>query len=89
MVKIGIIGGSGLDNPKILKETKELTFNTNYGQPSSPITTGKIRDVEVMILARHGKKHTIMPTNDVNRNLYIVYICSYTHEGYIRNHDGL
>ncbi len=63
MVKIGIIGGSGLDDPKMLKDTKELIIKTDFGQPSSPLTIGKIKEVEVVILARHGKKHTIMPTN--------------------------
>ncbi len=61
-VKIGIIGGSGLDDPKILKDTKEKEVDTPYGKPSSVLTTGKIDGVEVVILARHGKGHTITPT---------------------------
>jgi len=60
---IGIIGGSGLDDPRILKGTKELEVITPYGKPSSPLTIGKIKGVGVVILARHGKKHTIMPSN--------------------------
>lgn len=67
MVKIGIIGGSGLENPEILKDAKELVVNTPYGNPSSPLITGKINDVEVVILSRHGKKHSIMPTNVPNQ----------------------
>jgi 5'-methylthioadenosine phosphorylase len=63
MVKIGIIGGSGLDDPRILKDAKEIDINTIYGKPSSVLTTGEINGVEIVILARHGKKHTIMPTN--------------------------
>src|SRR3989344_3418415 len=62
MVKIGIIGGSGLDNPEILKNAKEIEVITSYGKPSSPLTIGKINNTEVVILARHGKKHTIPPT---------------------------
>lgn len=62
MVKIGIIGGSGLDDPKILKDAKELEVSTKYGKPSSNLTIGTINDVEVVILARHGKHHTIPPT---------------------------
>ncbi len=62
MVKIGIIGGSGLDDPKIMKEAKEKEVDTPYGKPSSVLTTGKIDGVEVVILARHGKGHTITPT---------------------------
>jgi len=62
MVKIGIIGGSGLDDPKIMKDSKEIEVDTPYGNPSSPLTVGKIEGVDVVILARHGKKHTIYPT---------------------------
>ncbi len=61
-VKVGIIGGSGLDDPKIIKGAKEKNVRTPYGKPSSPLTIGKIDGVDVVILARHGKKHTIYPT---------------------------
>src|SRR3989338_4835796 len=61
-VKIGIIGGSGLDDPKILKDAQEKEVDTQYGKPSSVLTTGKIDGVDVVLLARHGKKHTITPT---------------------------
>ena len=67
MVKIGIIGGSGLEDPKILKDAKEIEVTTPYGKPSSPLTLGKIEDIDVVILSRHGKKHEIMPTNVPNQ----------------------
>jgi 5'-methylthioadenosine phosphorylase len=63
MVKIGIIGGSGLDDPKLLKKGIELTVDTPYGSPSSPITIGSIGDTEVVILARHGREHIFPPTH--------------------------
>jgi 5'-methylthioadenosine phosphorylase len=63
MVKIGIIGGSGLDDPRILKDSEEIEVETPYGKPSSALTIGKIKDVDVVILARHGKKHSIMPSS--------------------------
>jgi len=62
MVKIGIIGGSGLDNPDILKEAKDIKVKTKYGKPSSPLKLGKISNVDVVLLARHGREHTIPPT---------------------------
>jgi len=62
MVKIGIIGGSGLDNPDILKDAKDINVKTPYGKPTSPLKTGKINDVEVILIARHGREHTIPPT---------------------------
>ncbi|TFG01021.1 MAG: S-methyl-5'-thioadenosine phosphorylase [Promethearchaeota archaeon] len=62
MVKIGIIGGSGLDNPEILKEATEIEVETPYGEPTSSLKMGKISGVDVVILARHGRQHTIPPT---------------------------
>jgi len=62
MPKIGIIGGSGLDDPDILKNAKELVVNTPYGEPSSPLTTGLLDGVETVILARHGRQHQYSPT---------------------------
>lgn len=62
MVKIGIIGGSGLDDPKLLKSSKEVNVKTPYGKTSSKLTCGKIKGKEVAILARHGKNHSIWPT---------------------------
>ena len=67
MVKIGIIGGSGLENPDILRNAKELNVITPYGKPSSPLAAGTIGNIEVVILSRHGRKHEIMPTNVPNQ----------------------
>lgn len=62
MPKIAIIGGSGLDDPQILKNPSSKEADNKYGQPSSSLTCGKIDGVEVVVLARHGKDHGIMPT---------------------------
>ncbi|NVM43985.1 MAG: S-methyl-5'-thioadenosine phosphorylase [Candidatus Lokiarchaeota archaeon] len=62
MVKIGIIGGSGLDNPDILKDVNEVEVNTPYGKPTSSLKLGKINDIEIVLVARHGRDHTIPPT---------------------------
>lgn len=62
MAKIGIIGGSGLDDPKILSNAKEIKVSTPYGAPSSPLTMGTIGGAEIVILARHGRQHTFPPT---------------------------
>jgi 5'-methylthioadenosine phosphorylase len=62
MVKIGIIGGSGLDNPDILKDVKEISVETPYGPPTSVLTCGAIEGVDTVIIARHGKDHSIFPT---------------------------
>ena len=71
MVKIGIIGGSGLDDPRILEDYSDKNADTPYGRPSSKLTCGKIKGVEVCILARHGKKHEISPSKiNFRANIY-------------------
>jgi len=62
MVKIGIIGGSGLDNPDILEGAKDIEVETPYGKTSSSLKVGKIKGVDVVLIARHGREHTIPPT---------------------------
>jgi 5'-methylthioadenosine phosphorylase len=62
MAKIGIIGGSGLDDPEIMTDVKKVKVTTPYGDPSSDIVTGVIGGQEVLLLARHGNKHQYSPT---------------------------
>lgn len=62
MVKIGIIGGSGLDNPEILQEPVDLNVDTPFGAPSSVPKGGKIDGVDVVLISRHGKNHQFSPT---------------------------
>lgn len=62
MIKVGIIGGSGLDDPDILKNAKEITVDTPYGVPTSALTCGAIGGVDVAMIARHGKDHSIYPS---------------------------
>ncbi|KAK6061035.1 methylthioadenosine phosphorylase [Cooperia oncophora] len=64
-IKVGIMGGSGLEDPQILHNAKEVEINTPYGAPSDKYIVGTIGDVECILLARHGRKHDIMPS-DVN-----------------------
>ena len=80
MVKIAIIGGSGFENPDLLKEQKEITVETPYGVPSSTFKTGKIGTTEVVVLSRHGRDHAIPPTQVNNRaNLWAIKTLGCTH----------
>ena len=63
MSKIGIIGGSGLDDPDILEGLSQTSIKTPYGDPSSNIKEGTIGGQNVAILSRHGTDHSISPTN--------------------------
>lgn len=62
MIKVGIIGGSGMNRMEILKNPTQIEVDTPYGHPSSPLTTGEIEGIPVAIIARHGLDHTIFPT---------------------------
>jgi len=80
MVKIGIIGGSGLDDPRLLQDYTEKEVKTPYGRPNSKLTCGKIQGVEVCILARHGEKHEINPTKvNYRANIYALKQEACTH----------
>ncbi|RMC22408.1 hypothetical protein DUI87_00722 [Hirundo rustica rustica] len=52
-VKIGIIGGTGLDDPDILEGRTEKYVDTPYGKPSDALILGKIKNVDCVLLARH------------------------------------
>ncbi len=70
-MKVGIIGGSGLEKSDIVEEVEEIEIETPYGKPSSKIKRCKIKDAEVYILSRHGFSHEIPPSQVNNRaNIY-------------------
>jgi 5'-methylthioadenosine phosphorylase len=62
MSAIGIIGGSGLDDPDILENPQYVEIDTPYGKPNSTLRRGTIAGREVVLLARHGRAHTSPPT---------------------------
>ena len=62
-LKIGIIGGSGMEDPAFISDYSSKTVSTPYGDPSSDLIIGNISDVPVVILSRHGPGHKINPTN--------------------------
>jgi 5'-methylthioadenosine phosphorylase len=79
-IKIGIIGGSGLDDPEILESPSDISIDTPYGKPSSPLKVGKIRGIDVVLLARHGREHTIPPTHvNYRANIYALKEAGCTH----------
>lgn len=63
MAKIGIIGGTGLDNPEFFQERQEKEVMTPFGKTSDNLILGKINGISCVLLSRHGRKHTINPTN--------------------------
>lgn len=67
MRTIGIIGGSGLDDPDILENAQDMVVQTPFGPPASPLKTGTIAGRKVALVARHGRQHTDSPTKVNNR----------------------
>ncbi|HYA26497.1 MAG TPA: S-methyl-5'-thioadenosine phosphorylase [Thermodesulfovibrionales bacterium] len=61
-LRVGIIGGSGMDDPHLMKDKREKKVRTLYGKPSSTLIIGKISGVDTVVLARHGRDHSIYPT---------------------------
>lgn len=58
---LAIIGGSGLTRLANLEVSSQRVVRTPYGEPSGPLTFGKVRGRTVVFLARHGYGHTIPP----------------------------
>lgn len=61
-VKIGIIGGSGLYKMQALKDVEEVQVDTPFGVPSDALILGTLEGTRVAFLARHGRNHTLLPS---------------------------
>ncbi|MGF6126226.1 5'-methylthioadenosine phosphorylase [Pseudomonas frederiksbergensis] len=61
--RIGIIGGSGLQQLPGLEDIRSVEVATVFGQPSSPITLGTLKGVPVAFVQRHGVGHVIPPAS--------------------------
>ena len=60
--RLGVIGGSGLYAMEGLSDVREVTVDTPYGAPSDSLRLGRIGELEVVFLARHGRHHSFTPT---------------------------
>ena len=65
--RLAIIGGTGLGtrlreclNPAGVEQHE---IETPFGLPSDPVTTGRLAELEVALLPRHGDSHQYNPTN--------------------------
>ena len=64
-IKIAVIGGSGVYKIEGIEVVKEHLVSTPFGNPSSEIIEAKLNGVSFYFLPRHGKHHSLTPT-DVN-----------------------
>ena len=60
---IGVIGGSGLYALDGLEDAQTIPVASAFGEPSSPVTMGRIGKVKFSFLARHGEGHRLSPAH--------------------------
>lgn len=74
-----MIGGSGLAEGIAMDDAQEIAVKSPFGEPSGPVTTGRIGAVRFTFLARHGAGHRI-PPGDVNyrANIDVLKRCGVT-----------
>lgn len=68
---IGIIGGSGLYQMAALTDVEAVQLETPFGSPSDALMVGTLEGARVAFLARHGRHHTLLPSEIPYRaNIY-------------------
>ncbi len=60
--RLGVIGGSGFYSIDKIECFKEIEVTTPYGKPSDSIRLFKIGNLEIAFIARHGRSHSLNPT---------------------------
>lgn len=76
---IGVIGGSGLQAVAGLEEAQEIPVASAFGEPSGPVTTGRIGGVRFTFIARHGAGHRIPPSAiNYRANIDVLKRCGVT-----------
>ncbi|MFC1815812.1 S-methyl-5'-thioadenosine phosphorylase [Thermodesulfobacteriota bacterium] len=69
--KVAIIGGTGLNGIEAIQDKKTIACKTPFGAPSAEFIVGRIHDVEIVFLPRHGIGHTILPSEiNFKANIY-------------------
>ncbi|HVA81065.1 MAG TPA: S-methyl-5'-thioadenosine phosphorylase [Candidatus Binataceae bacterium] len=58
---LGVIGGSGFYNLPGLEKVEQIELETPFGKPSDPYYRGRLGELDVVFLARHGKGHRLLP----------------------------
>lgn len=58
---LAVVGGSGLSQLANLERCQRKLARTPFGEPSGPLTIGRLQGRELVFLARHGDGHRIAP----------------------------
>lgn len=76
---IGVIGGSGLYEAGALDEAQQIPVSSPFGEPSGPVTMGRIEGVRFTFLARHGAGHRLPPAAvNYRANIDVLKRCGVT-----------
>ncbi|MGZ8442882.1 MAG: MTAP family purine nucleoside phosphorylase, partial [Candidatus Binatia bacterium] len=59
---VGVIGGSGLYRMDGLKGVRQVAVSTPFGKPSDKLVRGKLGNIDLVFLPRHGRGHRWLPT---------------------------
>lgn len=77
--RIGVIGGSGLYDFAGFEDAQEIAVSSPFGEPSGPVTIGRIGEVGFAFLPRHGKGHRIPPhAINARANIDVLKRCGVT-----------
>jgi 5'-methylthioadenosine phosphorylase len=60
---LGVIGGSGLYEIDGLEAAEWIRVESPFGEASDQLLTGKVGEVELVFLPRHGRGHRLPPTS--------------------------
>nr|WP_284047525.1 S-methyl-5'-thioinosine phosphorylase [Guyparkeria hydrothermalis] len=58
---MAIIGGTGLSQIEGIEDVRHQMVSTPFGEPSGPVTIGRLQGCDVVFLPRHGYNHRIPP----------------------------
>jgi 5'-methylthioadenosine phosphorylase len=68
---LGVIGGSGLYQMTGLQRIREIEVKTPFGKPSDKFIKGRLDNIELVFLPRHGRGHYWLPTEiNFRANIY-------------------
>ena len=77
---LGVIGGSGFYQMNGLDKVEMMELETPFGRPSDPFYQGRIGDLQVVFLARHGRGHRLLPSEiNYRANLFGMKQLGVTH----------
>ena len=60
-IALAVIGGTGVYRLAALEDEEARHIDTPYGAPSGPLRIGRLGEVRIAFLARHGEGHALPP----------------------------